>query len=324
MRNKTLLQSIGVLLWLSLFASFCTDTTTTPVTPPPVITTEVPPSEAPDSLRFCASIAPTKPEPTQKRAVGSVPAYWAQNQVLRVGFLGNPTADQKLFFQSCAGEIDDLVNLTVTYPAAGPYDIRVAFNANSGSWSHIGKNATYVTDQTQPTINIGWGWTNFVVVGNVKQWRDGVVRHEFLHAIGAMHEQCNAKAGICWNTANVYADLAGAPNYWNKATVDNNVLYVCAGTAYQSTTWDSVSVMHYSIPARWRCSGPAIPGNQYLSATDKSFWSAVYKNTVIVNPPVVTTVTVKTVDRDNVLRLQKKVQTDFDSLKNATNKAFGL
>jgi hypothetical protein len=49
------------------------------------------------------------------------------------------------------------------------------------------------------------------------------VLHEFGHALGLIHEHQNPVGGIQWNKPAVYADLGGPPNFWGKATVDNNM-----------------------------------------------------------------------------------------------------
>lgn len=252
--------------------------------PTPPVVQEAP--EAPDSLRFCGTIAPTNAPKTDKRAVGNPPAYWPQNKTLKIGFLNNPTAAQVLFFKTCVAEIDTITNLNVTYPTSGPYDIRVAFSPNS-SWSHIGKNASYITDQTKATLNVGWGWNDKNAAGIYTQ---GVVRHEFLHAIGMMHEMCNPNGGICWMKENVYADLL-ASNGWDRATVDFNFFFLCTGSAYQSSTYDKTSVGHYTIIARWTCNNTAIPGNNFMSEKDIAFWSGVYPKVNVPIPPIVTGIT---------------------------------
>jgi hypothetical protein len=298
----------------------CTNSPDKPAPVVPVVDASVP--EAPDSLRFCGAISPTLAPKTDRRAVGSPPAYWAQNKVLKIRFLPTPgtgvmpTAAQMDFFKTCVAEIDTLINLSISYvTGTTPADIRVAFSPNA-SWSHIGSNAQYV-NQSQATCNIGWGWNSKNAAG---VYQDGVVRHEFLHAIGAQHEQCNVNGGICWNKEVVYADLL-ASNGWDRATVDHNVFFLCSGSQYQSTTWDKNSVMHYRVIARWTCDNKEIPGNNFLSPTDVSFWSNAYKKSGVVVPPPPPPVTTVTLTATQVQTLMANATGSRDLANDAVLKA---
>ncbi len=275
-------------------------------------------NEAPDSLRFCATIA--RPKSTS-RAVADPHQYWPQKKVLRVGFLSNaatgaPTAAQIKYAKDAISEWDTLTNLSFTYPASGPYDIRWSFYPNQ-SWSYVGTDCAGIP-QNEPTGNIGWGWTS----NSTGVYTDGAARHEVGHQMGAKHEQCNGKSGICWNKPVVYADLGGPPNNWDKATVDWNVFFVCDPNTHQQTTFDKVSIMEYPAPARWTCNNTAIPGGQFLSELDKTFWSGVYPKPNQPPPPL--NVTITTAQRDNLRRIQNKAKLYSDSVVTYSKKIFGI
>ncbi len=250
-------------------------------------------TEAPDSLRFCAAIDALK---SNQRAVGSPTRYWPNGRVLKVGFAPNSSIAQIEFVKSALAEWDEITNLSFTYPASGPFDLRWAFNTSQGAYSYIGTDCASIP-QSQPTGNVGWGWNSKDGTG---KYTDGVARHEVGHALGAMHEQCNGNSGICWIAQNVYADLGKPPNNWDKATVDHNVLFVCDPAKYPSTPWDKVSVMQYAVPARWTCSNASIPGGQYLSSTDNDFWAKVYP--APNPPPSGETVLITAAQRDSLLK----------------------
>lgn len=270
------------------------------------------PTETPDSLRFCRSLNPLPTPAEVRHAVGLKGNFWEKGKVLRVGFMG-ATAQQIAFVKSALAEWDTLTNLTFTYPASGPYELRWAFKPNDGAWSYVGTDCLNIP-QNQPTGNIGWGWDT--------QGRDGVARHECGHAIGAMHEHQNGNSGICWNAANVYSDLALPPNSWDKQTVDYNILQPLDPKTVVETKWDSTSIMHYGIPARWRCQGAsAIPSPMYLSAQDKAFWATIYPN-AIVQPP--TTVTITNLQAAAVLAKIVATQTAANAAVITTKKALGL
>lgn len=244
---------------------------------PPIITAEASVPEAPAEMRFCATIAAPK---STSRAVGSPTSYWKKGQTIRIGFMGTATESQKDFVKKCGMEWDTILGLNFTYPDSGPYDIRWSFNTSLGAYSYIG-NYCATLPQSTPSGNIGWGWNLKDATG---KYLDGVARHEWGHALGAMHEQCNRNSGICWVPSVIYAKLGGPPNYWDKATVDNNVLRVC-GPEYQATAWDRFSIMQYGAPADWICSGVGIAATQFLSALDIVFWGSIYPKPNAPPPP---------------------------------------
>lgn len=126
MKSKLRLLRLVVYSIAFLFIFFgCTPPAPVPEKEKPVVTAQVS-DEAPDSLRFCATIARPK---SKSRAVADPHQYWPQKKVLRVGFLSNPvtgapTKAQIDYLQSAAAEWDTLTNLSFTYPATSPYDIR--------------------------------------------------------------------------------------------------------------------------------------------------------------------------------------------------------
>ena len=306
-------------------------------TPPVVVTdtvkTDTVPAETPEHLRYCRSIE-TKEPSTNKRAVGLPGKYWAKTKIFKVGFPWGGTTDQIAFAKDALAEIDTMTSLTFTYPATGPYDLRIKFDPSQGAWSYVGTDCSNIPQTTQ-TTNIGWGWTKKRIINGKTIWDDGVARHEFIHAIGGMHEQCNPNANICWNKPVVYADLAGPPNYWPPATVDANVFYVCTGA--QATSQDIYSISQYPIPVRWLGCGATtgIPGGQFFSLKDREFWgTVVYPNTIVIPPPPPPTITLtaaqvqqlmanalntKTLADEAVLKAQAGLNAALAAKSSATN-----
>jgi hypothetical protein len=82
-----------------------------------------------------------------------------------------------------------------------------------------------------------------------------VVTHEFGHALGLLHEHNHPEALMQWNKANVYADLSGPPNFWDRATIDSNVFAKFEASTVITTDFDNASVMIYPIPDRWTING---------------------------------------------------------------------
>jgi len=103
-------------------------------------------------------------------------------------------------------------------------------------------------------------------------WLDeGVVLHEFGHAIGLAHEHQNPDKGIQWNEEAVIRDLSGPPNNWDVATIQHNVLRKYSHDQVNGTEFDAKSIMLYSFPAEWTLDGFHTEPNDVISDIDKEF-----------------------------------------------------
>ena len=244
---------------------------------------------------YCATIEqPELPGKKTQRAVGAKGKFWPTGTVLKIGFIGGTTS-QIAAVKQYAPEWTQYANLKFEFPAAGPYDLRVAFNAGGGAWSYVGTDAKSIP-QASPTINLGW-------IG-----RD-VIYHEFGHAIGLFHEHQNPAGGICWNEANVIRDLSGPPNNWTEAMIRFNVLNKFNPNDVLTTPWDKTSIMHYSIPASWTCNNTAIPGGTVISSTDAAFVKTLYPG---AQPPT-GSITLTGADVDLIVALLNARQSEIDT-----------
>ena len=180
---------------------------------------------------------------------------WPNGSTLRVRFLGGTSAQQNIVKQF-APQWSNFANLKFDFNNAPDAEIRIDFQ-DDGAWSYIGTDCKDIP-VNQSTMNLGWQ-------------DEGVVLHEFGHAIGLIHEHQNPLGGIQWNKPNVYRDLGGPPNFWDKATVDHNMFATYAVEQINGTALDKKSIMLYAIPKTWTTDGFQSEPNEVLSATDKSF-----------------------------------------------------
>lgn len=218
---------------------------------------------------------------SNERGVAGKGKTWPNGSTLKIGFIGGSEAQRDKVKDSYAF-LGQFANLKFSYPTTGPWDIRVAFVVNAGSWSYVGLDCKLVTDQTQPTMNLGF-------FGTGPDGHDYVVTHEAAHSIGLLHEQQNPNGALCFNESVVIAELSGPPNNWSVAQIRFNVLDKYKTADVISTPFDAASVMEYALPARWLCSGVAITGGHTLSNGDKTLLSFLYPQVAPTGPNVTIT-----------------------------------
>lgn len=211
----------------------------------------------------------------QTKGLADKAMLWSSGQVLRIGFLeGSKTLQDRVFKTAERWTLpaEGGANLTfelVQDPESA--DIRISFDEAGGSWSTIGKGAKQVA-KGEATMNLGWATEH-------TPERDfaSVVLHEFGHAIGLLHEHNHPELELRWKKDVVYADLAAPPNEWTRDEIDFNVFeQYPKNRVVMSDKPDLVSIMIYTIPARWLDGQePIVPSDQ-LSKADIAFIRTVY------------------------------------------------
>ncbi|MDX2046134.1 MAG: M12 family metallopeptidase [Chitinophagaceae bacterium] len=154
----------------------------------------------------------------------------------------------------------------------GDREIRITFNAGGGSWSYIGSGARYVRGD-EATMNFGW-----INPQEPEESIKQVILHEFGHAIGLVHEHQSPDAKIPWDSAKVYEYYRNTQNPpWDKEKVDFNVFRRYDASTTNYSKYDSLSIMHYSIPEELTKGDFYVPWNSNLSATDTRFIKDMYR-----------------------------------------------
>jgi hypothetical protein len=164
-----------------------------------------------------------------------------------------------------------------------PSDIRVSF-AGSGYWSYVGTQAKLIDGQKQ-TLNL----SNMDKGSGYTANDDGVILHEFGHAIGFEHEH-QSPVSNCeeeFNWPYLYVALG-----MSKPEVERNMRRITAPsskTALLTTPFDKDSIMLYSLsPAAFKNPTTAkcfIPNpNNALSTTDQTAARVVYPVTSANEP----------------------------------------
>jgi hypothetical protein len=206
---------------------------------------------------------------------------WENGRTLTVMFLdGAPAVQAKV--RDIAREWESVANLKLEFVTSGPAQLRVSFKEKGFSWSTVGTDALTV-GPTEATINFGWLEPDT----ELREYQR-VVRHEFGHALGMIHEHQNpaAKGQIPWDKPKVYAYYA--QQNWSKADVDSNIFEVYSEDSTNHTQFDPTSIMEYAIPDSLTIGSYAVGWNTELSATDIAFMKRQYPQ----NAPAVTDLTV--------------------------------
>jgi hypothetical protein len=222
--------------------------------------------------RWCfAWFAHRKSQVGKDRAALLRGARWRRGSVISISFLdGDPVVQRRVKRAALKWTALGLANLTFEFREAPPTWIRISFQFE-GSWSSIGTTCLQITDQTQPTMNLGW-LTRESTKADVEQ----VVLHEFGHAIGLIHEHQSPGGEIHWNRIQVAQDLSGPPNHWSAETIKQNMFEPYSKLETNYTELDPLSIMMYPLPGKWTIDGFSVGLNNKISRTDKTFIHSQY------------------------------------------------
>jgi hypothetical protein len=194
---------------------------------------------------------------------------WENGRTLKVKFLDGSAAVQAKV-QAIAKEWEALANLKLDFVTSGTAQIRISFAQQGFSWSTVGTDALTVAS-AKPTMNYGW-----LEADTPLREYQRVVRHEFGHALGMIHEHQNpdATGKIPWDKPKVYAYYA--QQGWDQDDVDLNIFEVYDEDSTNHTAFDPTSIMQYAVPDALTIGSFAIGWNTEFSATDTEFMKRQY------------------------------------------------
>lgn len=194
---------------------------------------------------------------------------WENGRRLRIRFLdGDAGVQEKV--AAIAKEWEQVTSLRLDFVRSGASEIRVSFAEQGFSWSTVGTDALTVRS-SEATMNYGW-----LEPGTSLREYQRVVRHEFGHALGMIHEHQNPAAvgRIPWDKPKVYAHYA--QQGWSKADVDFNLFEAYDEEATNHSAYDPTSIMQYAIPDALTIGSFAVGWNTALSPTDVEFMRRQY------------------------------------------------
>jgi hypothetical protein len=223
-------------------------------------------NERPDNVRL-RTLPPRQGMP---RAAVERMKLWENGRHLRVVFVDG-LSDVQNKVAAIAKEWEAIANLTLDFAASGgTADIRVSFAIKGFSMSAVGTDAL-TTPASEATMNYGW----LEPTTSLREYQR-VVRHEFGHALGMIHEHQNpaAQGQIPWDKPKVYAYYA--QQGWSKADVDSNIFEVYAEDSTNHTAFDPTSIMEYAVPDSLTIGSYAIGWNTEFSPSDVEFMRRQY------------------------------------------------
>jgi hypothetical protein len=203
------------------------------------------------------------------RAAFEILKLWENGRTLRCRFLdGLPEVQSKV--QEIAKEWEAHANLKLEFVTSGASQIRVSFAEKGFSWSTMGTDALTVPS-SEATMNYGWLEPDT----SMREYQR-VVRHEFGHALGMIHEHQNpaAQGQIPWDKPKVYAYYA--QQGWSKADVDHNIFDVYSEESTNHSEFDRGSIMQYAVPDSLTVGSFSIGWNTEFSPVDREYMRRQY------------------------------------------------
>lgn len=194
---------------------------------------------------------------------------WPNGATLRIKFLDG-SASQIKEAKKHFDYIDSLCGIKLKYVLEGESEIRVSFSQSSGHWSYLGKSCLQISQQ-EKTMNLQLTSGFF---GSSKEEWNRVAQHEFLHALGFVHEHAKATAEeLKWNREVVYKYYA-ATQGWSRKQTDQQVLFRYAIGSTIGSEFDKNSIMLYPIPKGH--ANIVIGWNSKMSALDIKTLQEIY------------------------------------------------
>lgn len=229
-----------------------------------------------DNTRLTVLRSPGFGATGRTRAAFEILKLWENGRKIRCRFIDG-LADVQAKVEAIAREWEAHANLTLEFVASGSAQIRISFAEKGFSWSTVGTDALTVP-ASEPTMNYGW----LEPATSMREYQR-VVRHEFGHALGMIHEHQNpaAQGQIPWDKPKVYAHYA--QQGWSREDVDFNIFEVYAEESTNHSAFDPTSIMQYAVPDSLTIGSYSIGWNTAFSPIDIDYMRRQYpKNTPAV------------------------------------------
>ena len=213
--------------------------------------------------------------PSASAAVAASDKIWPTGSVLRVDFL-NGTESQKEYTMEIAAEFSKHGNISFERITSGASDIRVEFTSRESN-SRVGTDANTVVDNAH-TMRLA-----FPTNAARDEILEGIILHEFGHALGLRHEHQNPQIVLCWNESAVFQHFRSIG--WPDERIRSQILTPLDRDTTTFTDFDPNSIMLYFFPANLFTCGLDFRNSNALSSVDKTFIGELYPAVATTSPP---------------------------------------
>ena len=204
------------------------------------------------------------------RGAAAAGTTWDNGTTLTVFFMNGPSEYQDEV-RTHVKKWEEFANIGFNFTTDPTAIIRISFTfpfTNPRNYNSVVGNQALHVHSSQPTMNLGF------VPETLEEEFQGLILHEFGHALGLIHEHQRPDASFEFLKPQVYdyfRRIAG----WDQATVDSQVIQRYTKSQISNhTTFDPDSIMLYPYPAE--IARPPTKNNQRLSDLDKQLIGQMY------------------------------------------------
>lgn len=195
-----------------------------------------------------------------------------------VYFMDSPTADLKARILSHANAWGEYGNIRFRESSASLSTCRIVRTPGTGYASYVGVDCNNIP-KTQPTM-----WLDSFSMSTSEGEYRRVVRHEFGHHLGFIHEHSRRAIVQLLDDQKVIA-LFKRTQGWSEAEIRQQILTpIEEMLLLNPPPADVVSIMTYGFPGSVTKSGQPIPGGMDIDPTDGAYCAKIYPKAT--TPPV--------------------------------------
>jgi Caspase domain/Astacin (Peptidase family M12A) len=261
-----------------------------------VAATAAPPPALPVTSGVCSNqpnggpLDPSNPATTahSTRAMADTSTLWQTGQTLQVAFINSQGAwgeTIKAAVRQLAVDWSNYANIQFLFDQPQAHivvNLAPLANVPSGTYnSYIGKQSLQVIPRGIPSMNLVFD-PRLSGQPNMQSEFNRVIRHEFGHALGLIHEHMRPDRDLTWHMDRLLAQFG--PLGWNEQIIREQIVNFYQGGPLKGGSFDDHSIMMYQFNSGTATfpDGTAFeaPNNTELSPQDKVLANMLYPKVV--------------------------------------------